>query len=99
MSHALLLDESVLIGRQPSLVSTDVVDEAILLDVHSGYFFQLNTTATRIWSLVETPRPLSDLYGDLERTYDVDAVTCRRDAAEFIADLLDRELLVIVAPV
>jgi len=98
MTHAALIDENVLIGRKPTLVSADVVDEAILLDVDSGYFFQLNKTAARIWGLVETPRPLSALYAELEQAYDVDAATCRSDAAAFIADLLDRELLVIETP-
>jgi hypothetical protein len=89
--------DNAMISRKPTLIAADVADEAILLDVDSGYFFQLNPTASRIWNLVETPRPLSELCDEMGRTFAVDAETCRSDVHEFVADMRDRGLLLIDA--
>ncbi|MES2055847.1 MAG: PqqD family protein [Pseudomonadota bacterium] len=95
MTIATSIEDTALISRKPTLIAADVADEAILLDVDSGYFFQLNKTAARIWSLVEEPRTLSDLYAQLEKVFAVDAATCRREAVEFVVQMRDRGLLVI----
>ena len=90
MAH---LDDSDLISRKPTLVGADVANEAILLDVDSGYFFQLNKTAARIWALVETPRSFEDLCTALGEGFDVDPAQCRSDVGEFVADMRERGLL------
>lgn len=88
------LDENVVVGRKPSLIVADVDQEAILLDVDSGYFFQLNKTAARIWSLLEAPRPVAELVGELGKTFAVGEEECRGDVLEFVTDMRDRGLLV-----
>ncbi|QNQ10013.1 PqqD family protein [Sphingomonas alpina] len=95
MIIATQIEDTAVISRKPTLIAADVADEAILLDVDSGYFFQLNKTAARIWNLVEEPSTLSDLYVQLEKVFAVDAATCRREAAEFVVQMRDRGLLVI----
>ena len=89
------LADDAIVSRKPSLIAADVADEAILLDVDSGYFFQLNKSAARIWGLVENPRPLADLCGEMGKVFAVDPAECRRDVIEFVADMRDRGLLVV----
>lgn len=84
-----------LISRRSSIVAADTADEAILLDIDSGYFFQLNKSAARIWSLVEQPKSFSDLCSDLQTSFDVASGECREDVAGFVADLQDRGLLTV----
>jgi hypothetical protein len=87
------IDDSAMISRKPTLIAADVADEAILLDVDSGYFFQLNKTAARIWGLVETPRPLAEVCAELAKTYAVDPAVCRGDVVEFVSDMRERGLV------
>jgi hypothetical protein len=91
------INDQAVISRKPSLIAADVANEAILLDVDSGYFFQLNISAARIWGLVETPRSFGDLCGELSRAYAVDPEECRADVQEFVADMRERGLVEISA--
>ena len=84
------LNEDTRIGRRDSVVSADVADDAILLDIDSGYFFQLNRTAARIWSLLETPQTFGQLCATLQQEYAMAPATCQSDVGEFVADLSAR---------
>ena len=84
------LGEETRIGRRDSVVSADVADDAILLDIDSGYFFQLNRSAARIWSLLETPLTFGQLCASLQEEFGIEADACRADVREFVADLTER---------
>jgi len=92
-----MLDQAImdgdLISRRASIVAADTADEAILLDIDSGYFFQLNKSAASIWNLVEQPKSFATLCNDLQGKFDIAPQTCREDVAEFVAELKDRGLV------
>lgn len=88
-----MIQDGDLISRSASVVAADTVDEAILIDIDSGYFFQLNKTAARIWELVEPPRSFADLCTALQAKFAAAPDTCRADVAEFVADMQGRGLL------
>lgn len=87
------IDEGTRLRRKAAVVSADVADDAILLDIDSGYFFQLNRTGTRIWSFVEAPQTLGALCDHMATQYRVDTDTCRGDVVAFVADLIERGVL------
>jgi hypothetical protein len=91
------IQDGDLIGRSKSVVGADAIDAAILIDIDSGYFFELNKTASRIWALVEQPIPLVDLCTELGKRFKVRPETCRADVAEFVADMRERGLLTVAA--
>lgn len=91
------IQDSDLIGRSPSVVGADTVDEAILIDIDSGYFFQLNKTAARIWTTVEQPISFAELCTVLIDTFKAPSDDCRRDVAEFVTDMQERGLLTVQA--
>ena len=61
MVRTAAIDDGTMLRRKAAVVSADVADDAILLDIDSGYFFQLNRTGTRIWTFVEAPQTLGAL--------------------------------------
>jgi len=93
MGRTVKIDESTVLTRKTTLIGADVADEAILLDVDSGYFFQLNRTAARIWAFVEQPRTMGALCDHMAASYKVDVEECRRDVTEFVVDLIERGVL------
>ncbi|MEH6699379.1 MAG: PqqD family protein [Brevundimonas sp.] len=93
MEHPVTIDETTVLTRNAALIGADVADEAILLDVDSGYFFQLNRTGSRIWAFVEQPRTMGALCDHMAASYKVDAEHCRRDVTEFVVDLIERGVL------
>lgn len=91
------IDATTRLRRKAEMVAADVADEAILLDIETGYFFQLNLTGARIWALLEAPMTLDQLCTRMGEHFRVDPETCRSDVTEFVADLLDRHVLKIDA--
>ncbi len=92
MTHTALSEETR-IGRRETVVSADVADDAILLDIDSGYFFQLNRTGARIWSLLEEPQTFGQLCASLQEQYGMEAGLCQADVSEFVADLNARGIV------
>jgi hypothetical protein len=88
-----MIDDATQLQRKPGLVAADVADNAILLDIDSGYFFQLNRTGAAIWSLVAEPRSLGAVCDHMAGEFRVDPETCRTDVVEFVAELLERGVL------
>lgn len=93
MVQTATIDDGTKLRRKAAVVSADVADDAILLDIDSGYFFQLNRTGTRIWSFVEAPQSLGELCNHMAAHYRVDADTCRHDVVAFVVDLIERGVL------
>lgn len=93
MVRTAVIDDGTMLRRKAAVVSADVADDAILLDIDSGYFFQLNRTGTRIWTFVEAPQTLGALCDHMAANYRVDDEACRRDVITFVADLIERGVL------
>lgn len=87
------IDDTSIASRGENMIAADVADEAVLLDIDTGYFFQLNKSASQIWSLLETPLAISELCARLEAKFAVEAATCRNDVIEFVADMRDKGLV------
>lgn len=87
------LNENTQISRSDNIAAVDVSEEAILLDVDSGYFFQLNKTAASIWRLVEEPRSFADLCTALQADFPQANDTLIADVRGFVVDLAERRVL------
>ncbi|NML04897.1 PqqD family protein [Sphingomonas sp. G-3-2-10] len=91
MPQALHSDD--LIARRPDVVGADTADEALLMDIESSYFYQLNGPASRIWTLVEQPITFEALCDAIRKQFAVSPDQCRADVAEFVTDMQGRGLI------
>lgn len=89
------IDEAMMVSRSQNMIAADVGDEAVILDIQSGYFFQLNRTAALVWGLLEAPISAGALCAKMAESHSVDPAICRGDVMEFIADMRDRGLIAI----
>ena len=87
----------MLISRREGLIQAEVDGELVALHIDKGTCYGFNVTATRVWSLIDQPRLLSELKQILLGEYDVDADTCDRQIREMVAEL-ERDGLVAVEP-
>lgn len=87
------LDGDTPLVRSPAPITATVDDDLVMLDPKSGQYFGTNTIGERIWELLEQPRTLTELIDMLAGEYDVDRATCERDVTDFVAELLDAELV------
>jgi hypothetical protein len=90
-------DEATIVARADNKVAAEIGDEAVILDISSGFYFQLNLTGARIWALIEEPMPFGALCATLEEAFAGDPREFRADIAEFLGLMRDKGLVEIRA--
>lgn len=91
--EAMKISSETLISRRDTVVAADTMDEAILLDIDSGYFFQLNKSAASIWALLDQPMAFLAVCDAIRMKFKVDAEQCEDDVRGFVADLAERGII------
>jgi hypothetical protein len=77
--------ESIVVASK-NQVSSDLAEEAVILDLESGTYYGLDAVGFRIWDLVQEPRTVATIVNAIVAEYDVDRERCERD----VLALLDR---------
>jgi hypothetical protein len=79
--------DSTTISRNGTLLEAEVDGEIVALNVESGTCYGFNSTATRIWSLIEQPRTLGEICSTLVEQFAVAPEDCRRDVVALLREL------------
>ncbi len=87
------MSKEAVFKRNPRLISADMAGETVMMDTAEGKYYSLGVSGGYIWSLLETPRGLSDIISDLIETYDVTFEQCLKDTKPFMDDLLQRGII------
>jgi len=87
-----MLTDTTIAARADNKVAAEIGDETVILDIESGYYFQLNVTGARIWSLLESPLSIGALCEKLQTAFEIDADTCRSEVIAFVETMLDKKL-------
>jgi hypothetical protein len=74
-------------------VSTELADEAIILNLASGKYFGLDPVGARIWELIQEPQQVNSVRDTLLAEYDVDADRCERDLLALLQEMKKQELI------
>lgn len=77
----------LIVRRSGRLIEAEIDGELIGLEVDRGTCFGFNATATRIWSLIETPKSFGELRDSLVEEYDVDPETCGSELHALLREL------------
>jgi hypothetical protein len=80
-------------SRNPDIVFRVIEGGGVLLNIKSGAYHEVNSTASEIWEALETPLSESELLERMtERFGDVPDLDA--DIREFVGMLTDRDLIV-----
>lgn len=83
----------LIVRRRGRLIEAEIDGELIGLEVEQGTCFGFNPTATRIWSMIESPRSFGELCDALVAEYEVDPETCADELAALLRELEDDGLV------
>ena len=83
------------VRRAPDLITAPLDDGAMIMDIASGNFLELNRTAARVWDLLDTPNTVSGLCALVLDRYDVTPELCATQIAAWMADMRERKLIVV----
>lgn len=76
-----------------NVVSRDLADESVLLNLDTGTYFGLDTVGTRLWHLLADHGSTESAIQTLLEEYDVDEPRLQRDVNALIDQLLAKGLL------
>lgn len=79
--------QDMIVSRRAELIETEVDGELVALHVDNGTCYGFNSTATRIWAMIEQPRRFSELKEELTREFDVDPDVCERQLVDLLREL------------
>ena len=83
------------IRRAPDLITTQLDEGAVILDVARGDFIELSRSAAQLWAFLETPARMDRLCAMLIDRYEVPASLCARQVEAWIAQMQARGLLLV----
>jgi len=85
LGRALVVNESV--------VYAELDDEAVLLNVDTGFYFGLNVIGTEIWNLLKQGASEGEIVSSLAAEYDVEPAQLRLDVTEFMNTMAGQGLV------
>ena len=74
-------------------VSSDLGGEVAILDLKAGVYYGLDDVGARIWSLIQKPRPVSEIRDVILKEYDVEPRRCENDLLVLLQRLAEEELI------
>jgi hypothetical protein len=92
---SLCLDTTV--RRNEAIVFAQVGEDLMALHIERGVYIGLDTVGSHIWEQLTTPMTVRSLCKRLLATYEVSPEVCRQETLAFVADLVNKEMLTIVA--
>ena len=88
-----MFSESARVTVSKELVSCDMDEDAVILNLKDGEYHELNAMGARIWELIQEPQSVADLKAVILAEYDVDAETCERDVQDLLRSMVEKELV------
>ena len=81
------MENDSLVCRRGELIETEVDGELVALHVDNGVCYGFNNTATRIWSLIEQPKRVSEIREILLSEYEVEPEACEAQLRDLLGEL------------
>lgn len=95
MSESISLQSVVVATKQQ--VFGDLGEEAVILNLHDGVYYGVNSVGSRIWSQIQQPTSVGDLVAILTEEFEVGADDCQREVSLFLNQLLAKGLVEVTA--
>ena len=87
----LTLDDHVAVAD--AVVSRELDNEAVLLNLDTGIYFGLDPVATDMWRAIRSAGALQDVYETVRAQYDAEPAVLRNDLLQLVNQMLAKGLL------
>lgn len=82
--------------RTDQWVGTEVEDSFVMINLETGTYLTLNTTANAVWDVLETPQTQDDVEAALLERFDVVPTDCTTAVTRLLAKMRDMKLAISV---
>jgi hypothetical protein len=97
MTKQIIARESI-VSKSEGLLATKLDDEVVLMGVDQGFYYGMQKVGDRIWELISTPCPVSEIIQTLLTEYDVEEEKCWNEVRAFLNDLMNEGLVKVENP-
>lgn len=81
--------------KNPEVSCAELDEGAVLLDLNTKYYYNLNETGLRIWQFLDDVSNISEIAGKLVEEYEVDKDRAVRSVKRILEELRKEGLVVI----
>ncbi len=74
-------------------VSSELGEDAVILNLKTGIYHGLDAVGARIWHLLQEPRTVNDILNTLLQEYEIEPERCERELVALLQKLADAELV------
>jgi len=82
------------LSRNPTICAAELDGEICLFHPDNAEYLNLNATGSAVWSLLDAPMDREQLLAQLLERYAVEEAICRRDTEAFLAEAIERGMLI-----
>ncbi len=84
---------SVIQRDTKNLLTSEVGDEMVMMDLEGGNYISLNKVGRVIWEQIEKPVKVEALISYLTGRFNIDKGTCTTDTLAYLQDMLDQKAI------
>ena len=88
-----MIDLNSIVSHRKDIDTTDLDGEKVMMDLEKGQYFALNSVASRIWEVIESPISINKVIDTLLEEYEVEREECEKSVLEFVQGLEDASLI------
>lgn len=92
MGERMIRAESIIAIKQ-GISTAEVDDEIAMIDAEQGKYYGFDSVASRIWRLIQEPKPFESIIEALMNEYDVSRQQCEEDVSELFERLYEEGLI------
>lgn len=74
-------------------VSSNLGDEAVILDHQKGIYYGLNPTGAYVWNFIKKPKNFEEICTAVAKQYDIEAARAEQDVAKLLTDMIKQGLV------
>ena len=76
-----------------SLMTQEVDDEILLMDMETQLFYELNPTGYVLWESIQKHTKLENVFAEMQELYEVSDADLKRDIDTFVDNLAKSEMI------
>lgn len=85
-----------IISRNQDFYSSEIDDEAIMMNINDNSYYTVDEIGNKIWQLLENETSCEKICNRLIQQYDVSEEQCQKDTLTFLNQLLEHNAIKII---
>jgi len=87
------ITDATIISRSPSVITTEVNGEVVMMSIEQGQYFGLDDIGSDIWKRLDPPCAFADLIDRLAADYDADRASIAADVRALLETMAERDVV------